>query len=375
MMQKLSTTLNMVSELNDISRDFKVFGKNQLLTDSVDAFASSANTSISSGGRIIIASDGDYCSGQIAHHLTEEMRVRYKSGELFSRPDRHAILALEIPDARGSYYEKFAFNSDDSLVVFRGQNGNIPLPLVTKAEQVGIKILDVGAMINSVTANTQWQSQVSYIKQITNLALGEACLHAICEHFEPETPESTFKVILTAGEVLIATAEKIVAGELNDATSILRESVISGTPIFIIGNGGSACDAEIIANIWNSQLAASEKLSVLPHVEAPIKGGQITCAWNDNHTAFLRTVECFGSEKLPVIVLGLSTSGNSYNVQEALEHVTKSTHGVSIAFLGKDGGSILAQQSAPHTLVVPNNFTGYVQIAHVATASMMLNGI
>ena len=68
------------------------------------------------------------------------------------------------------------------------------------------------------------------------------------------------------------------------------------------------------------------------------------------------------------VVIGISTSGNSKNVQLALE-LAKQKGCYTAAFLGKDGGTI--KQVADLPIVVKCNNTPHVQECHIFIGHMV----
>ena len=88
----------------------------------------------------------------------------------------------------------------------------------------------------------------------------------------------------------------------------------------------------------------------------------MTCIVNDYgyEHIFSRQVEALGSEG--DLLVGITTSGNSKNVLNALE-VAKNKGIVTIAMLGKGGGEALSL--AEQSIIVPSNSTARVQEMHI----------
>ena len=91
-----------------------------------------------------------------------------------------------------------------------------------------------------------------------------------------------------------------------------------GGKVILFGNGGSAADAQHLA----AELVGKFKLErqALPAIALTTNTSILTALANDYgyETVFSRQVEALANEK--DIVIGLSTSGNSPNVVEALKY-------------------------------------------------------
>lgn len=349
--------------LRDVAKDLKDISLAPSL-GSITTFAEAVLDRIQAGGRLIVTSPGSRSpqAASLAHHLVEETRVRYKAGKPFDRPDRPAMPTLEVADGTNPIHVSYRFNAKDNLVVFGDSLPQVDFPIISAAVNAGANILFLTAAERTVPGVELPKNPIS------RQAAGEAALHAICEYFEPEPPMSPKGVYLEVAAVVEQMAGEAATGQFSGLISTFRNAVETGTPIFVIGNGGSTCDAEIITENLLQNLSRAKKTT---HVEVPIKGGQMTCAWNDAHTPFLRTVQCFGDENHPVLVVALTTSGNSGNIKEVIDFLAETKTGKSIALLGKGGGVIARDSKPTASYTVPHGSTGHVQISHVVLASLL----
>src|SRR5690554_182667 len=126
--------------------------------------------------------------------------------------------------------------------------------------------------------------------------------------------------------------------KVEKAAEILSNTVIKGGKIYIIGNGGSASDAnhfvgEILGR-YRKERKALGAISLVSDIAT------ITAIANDYgfEYIFSRQLEgVFNQEK--DILITLSTSGNSENIIEALDYLDE-IGGKSINLLGNNGGII-----------------------------------
>ena len=128
-----------------------------------------------------------------------------------------------------------------------------------------------------------------------------------------------------------------------------------------MGNGGSAADAQHLA----AEMVGRFKLErpALPALALTTDSSIVTAIGNDYgfERIFSRQVEAHALAG--DVVIGISTSGNSPNIQLALE-IAGSRGCRTVALLGKDGGSIKAV--AELAMVVPSNDTARIQEGHIA---------
>jgi len=123
---------------------------------------------------------------------------------------------------------------------------------------------------------------------------------------------------------------------IEEAINIMVNAFQNGGKIIACGNGGSHCDAMHFAEELTGRYRNNRK--ALPAL-AISDSSHITCVGNDYgyDYIFSRFVEAHGNSG--DVLLGISTSGNSANVINALESA-KSLGMRTIALTGKDGGKI-----------------------------------
>jgi D-sedoheptulose 7-phosphate isomerase len=125
------------------------------------------------------------------------------------------------------------------------------------------------------------------------------------------------------------------AERLETCTRALAERFRCGGRLFVMGNGGSACDAAHVAVEFVHPIV--EKRRALPAVALTTDMAAITAIGNDGDfaTVFERQLDVLARPE--DAVLGISTSGASANVLRALKTSRKSGL-LTIGFAGRDGG-------------------------------------
>ena len=155
-------------------------------------------------------------------------------------------------------------------------------------------------------------------------------------------------------------------GNIENAADAIIESLKAGKKLIVFGNGGSASDGQHIA----AELVGRFKMErrALPAIALTANTSILTAIANDYGYAavFSRQVEALGSPG--DVALGISTSGNSKNVIEALKKA-RALGMKTIALSGGDGGSM--KREADISIVVSTKDTPRVQESHIMIAHII----
>jgi D-sedoheptulose 7-phosphate isomerase len=161
-------------------------------------------------------------------------------------------------------------------------------------------------------------------------------------------------------KAVIDEIELSLAATVAAAVTALEEAFAKGNKLLVMGNGGSAADAQHFA----AEIIGRFKLErpALPAIALTTDSSILTAIGNDYgfDAVFSRQVE--GLAAHGDVVFGISTSGNSANVEAALEKA-KTKGCTTIALLGRDGGSIKELADIP--LIVPSFDTPRIQEGHI----------
>lgn len=141
----------------------------------------------------------------------------------------------------------------------------------------------------------------------------------------------------------------------------LAERFRQGHKLWVMGNGGSACDAQHIAVEFVHPII--EKRRALPAFDLVSQVPVLTAISNDKDYAriFVDQIELWGQPG--DMVIAISTSGNSPNLIYALE-AARPKDMLTIAFSGKDGGRLA--DAAEYCFTVPSYSIHRIQESHVA---------
>ncbi len=123
---------------------------------------------------------------------------------------------------------------------------------------------------------------------------------------------------------------------IHEAAQMIAAALKAGNKVISCGNGGSHCDAMHFAEELSGRYRDERKSLAGIAISDP---SHITCTANDYGFNFIfsRFVEGLGNPG--DVLLGISTSGNSANVINAVE-AAKAKGMKTIVLTGKDGGKL-----------------------------------
>lgn len=154
--------------------------------------------------------------------------------------------------------------------------------------------------------------------------------------------------------------------QITNVANLLIEALDNGKTIFWCGNGGSASDSQHLAGELIGRFKGNRK--PLKSIALNSDSAVMTCIVNDYgyEHIFSRQIEALGVEG--DILIGISTSGQSENVNNALRIANeKKLH--TIGFLGKEGGTAI--EIAVHTILVPSKSTARIQEMHITIGHIL----
>ena len=149
-------------------------------------------------------------------------------------------------------------------------------------------------------------------------------------------------------------------GEIEHIVNLIITAYKMGGKVVLFGNGGSAADAQHLAGELVGKFMLERQ--ALPAIALTTNTSTLTAMANDRgyETVFSRQVEALVNEK--DVVIGISTSGNSPNVIEAMK-AAKIKGAKTIGLTGSDGGKLA--EVADLVLTVPSDSTPRIQEAHI----------
>jgi len=150
------------------------------------------------------------------------------------------------------------------------------------------------------------------------------------------------------------------SSSIESIAKLAIDTIKSNGKIILFGNGGSAADAQHIAAELVGRYKTNRK--GLAAIALTTDTSSLTAISNDfgYEKVFRRQLEALINSN--DLVIGISTSGNSSNVINALEYA-KSSHVKAVGFSGATGGKM--NDICDINLVVPSNDTPRIQEMHI----------
>jgi len=147
--------------------------------------------------------------------------------------------------------------------------------------------------------------------------------------------------------------------EIEESVNEIITCLKNGKKIIIFGNGGSAADAQHIVAEFIGRFRLERKS--LPAIALTSNSSILTALANDYSYNTIFSRQCEALVEKGDIVIGISTSGNSKNVEKGL-NVSKKLGAVTIGLLGSKGGTIKKYCKIP--IVINSSSTPRIQEAH-----------
>ena len=144
----------------------------------------------------------------------------------------------------------------------------------------------------------------------------------------------------------------------------------SGRQVFLVGNGGSAADAQHLATELSVRYIADRK--AIPALALTTDSSALTAIGNDLGFEFLFARQIEALCRKEDMVIGISTSGRSTNVTKGLQAAKEI--GARVAALSGKGGGDLVGLADP-LLIVPSSTTARIQEMHITLGQMLCGAI
>ncbi len=177
------------------------------------------------------------------------------------------------------------------------------------------------------------------------------------------TPENRVLEFFSASADLKRAAGPILAAPIVRAGDSIAQCLLAGGKVLSCGNGGSAGDAQHFSSEMLNRF--ERERPGLPAVALSTDTSTLTSIANDYEYAevFAKQVRALG--QAGDVLLAISTSGNSENVNRAIDAAHDKDMSV-VALSGRDGGSMATRLGANDTeLRVPATSTARIQEVHL----------
>lgn len=160
--------------------------------------------------------------------------------------------------------------------------------------------------------------------------------------------------------------EREIGKEIARCARLLIDTLRRGNKLLLMGNGGSAADAEHFAAELVGRFLKNR--AGLPAVALTGNSAAVTAIANDFgfDAVFSRQIEALA---VPGdLVFAISTSGRSPNITQGIT-AARQRGCVTVALLGKDGGETAG--AADHALIIPAHLTPHIQEMHIVVIHLL----
>jgi D-sedoheptulose 7-phosphate isomerase len=181
---------------------------------------------------------------------------------------------------------------------------------------------------------------------------------------EPKHQRSTMKQLISLRGKELHTIQKdflkIHTQDLIELALDMAQAFSQGNKLLIMGNGGSAADAQHMAAEFVNRFKIER--APLPALSLSTDTSILTAIGNDYgfDQVFEKQIQALGAAG--DILLGISTSGNSPNIIRGFKAGRKKKI-KTVALTGNQGGKMIAW--ADRSLIVPSSDTPHIQETHI----------
>ncbi len=157
---------------------------------------------------------------------------------------------------------------------------------------------------------------------------------------------------------------------VEQAAKRIAQALREGNRVYLMGNGGSAADAQHIAGELINRLLLDR--GPLPAMALTTDTSVLTSVANDYGFAEIFAKQIAALVKEGDIVWGLSTSGNSPNVVTAMR-LAREMGATTIGLTGKSGGEMI--KYCDFCVRVPSTTSPLIQETHIALGHAIVDMI
>lgn len=152
----------------------------------------------------------------------------------------------------------------------------------------------------------------------------------------------------------------ILLNQIEKITEAVTTAFENGNKVLFCGNGGSAADAQHLAAEFSGRFYTDR--DALPSEALHCNTSYLTAVANDYgyDVVYSRIIQ--GTGKPGDVLIGLSTSGNSKNIVNAME-VARTKGMITISFTGASGGKL--KDLSDYLVNVPSTDTPRIQESHI----------
>lgn len=147
---------------------------------------------------------------------------------------------------------------------------------------------------------------------------------------------------------------------IEEVTNVITTAFRNGNKVLFCGNGGSAADAQHLAAEFSGRFYTDR--DPLPSEALHCNSSYMTAVANDYGYDVVYSRMIKGMGKPGDVLVGLSTSGNSVNIINAMVEAKKIGM-INVVFSGEGGGKL--RSMCDYLINVPSSDTPRIQESHI----------
>ena len=155
-------------------------------------------------------------------------------------------------------------------------------------------------------------------------------------------------------------ADNVLVERIEKVTSVIAKAFANGNKVLFCGNGGSAADAQHLAAEFSGRFYTDR--DPLPSEALHCNSSYMTAVANDYGYDVVYSRIIKGTGKPGDVLVGLSTSGNSVNIINAIDQAKKIGM-ITVGLTGERGGKM--KDICDYLVNVPSNDTPRIQESHI----------
>ena len=155
-------------------------------------------------------------------------------------------------------------------------------------------------------------------------------------------------------------ADPVITGKIEKVTNVIAAAFANGNKVLFCGNGGSAADAQHLAAEFSGRFYSDR--DPLPSEALHCNTSYLTAVANDYGYDVVYSRIIKGTGRPGDVLVGLSTSGNSVNIINALEQA-KEIGMICVVLTGDTGGKM--KDKCDYLINVPSTDTPRIQESHI----------
>jgi D-sedoheptulose 7-phosphate isomerase len=153
---------------------------------------------------------------------------------------------------------------------------------------------------------------------------------------------------------------------IEDITNAVTTAFRNGNKVLFCGNGGSAADAQHLAAEFSGRFYSDR--NPLPSEALHCNTSYLTAVANDYGYDVVYSRIINGTGRAGDVLIGLSTSGNSVNIVNAMT-AAKELGMITVGFTGEGGGKM--KEISDHLVNVPSDDTPRIQETHITVGHII----